>query len=218
MKKNMSTRMCTDMRLPRILGGAALALALALAGCSSGSKAPANTAFDFGPLGAPLSAPAAQAPMAAIVVMDATGSPAFENERMVYRLNYNDPLQARTYAYARWAANPLLLVTQRVKSRLAQAGIKVLSATDSNTNVPILRLEIDDFSHAFASTTQSEGVVVLRASVFNSHALLDQKTFSRATAAPSADAPGGARALAASTDGAAADITAWLAGIDTRKR
>ncbi|MET0983325.1 MAG: ABC-type transport auxiliary lipoprotein family protein, partial [Telluria sp.] len=186
----------------------------------SGSKAPTNTQFDFGPL-SPLGAPAPQAersPIPAIVVMDATGSPAFENERMVYRLNYDDPLQARTYAYARWAANPLLLVTQRLKSRLAQAGIKVLSATDSNTNVPVLRLEIDDFSHTFASAARSEGVVVLRASVFNSHTLLDQKTFSRTTPAPSADAPGGARALAASTDGAAADITAWLAGIDTRKR
>jgi cholesterol transport system auxiliary component len=206
------------MTLPRILGAAALVLTIA--GCASGSKAPANTAFDFGPL-APLGAPApqaTQAPLPAIVVMDATGSPAFENERMVYRLNYADPLQARTYANSRWAANPLLLVTQRVKSRLAQAGVKVLSATDSNTNVPVLRLEIDDFSHTFASTTQSEGVVVLRASVFNGHALLDQKTFSRATAAPSADAAGGARALAASTDGAAADIGAWLAGIDTRKR
>ena len=214
-------RINLTMTMPRILGAAALVLSIA--GCSSASKAPANTAFDFGPLG-PLGAPATQAAQAprpalpAIVVMDATGSPAFENERMVYRLNYDDPLQARTYAYARWAANPLLLVTQRVKSRLAQAGIKVLSASDSNTNVPILRIEVDDFSHSFASVAQSEGVVVLRASVFNSHTLLDQKTFSRATSAPSADAPGGARALAASTDAATADITAWLAGIDTRKR
>lgn len=201
--------------LPRILGAAALVLTVA--GCASGSKAPANTQFDFGPLGPPL-AQTAQAPLAAVVVMDATGSPAFENERMVYRLNYADPLQARTYAQARWAANPLMLVTQRIKSRLAQAGIKVLSATDSSMNVPVLRLEVDDFSHAFASTTQSEGVVMLRASLFSGHALLDQKTFSRSTPAPSADAPGGVRALAASTDGAAADITAWLAGIDTRKR
>jgi cholesterol transport system auxiliary component len=208
-------RLILNTTLPRILGAAAFVMTIA--GCASGSKAPANTAFDFGPLGAPVTT-TAQAPLAAIVVMDATGSPTFENERMLYRLNYADPLQARTYAYARWAANPLMLVTQRLKSRLAQAGIKVLSATDSNTNVPILRLEVDDFSHIFASTAQSEGVVVLRASLFHRHALLDQKTFSRATPAPSADAPGGARALAASTDGAAADITAWLAGIDTRKQ
>src|SRR5690606_19899013 len=130
------------------------------------------------------------------------------NERMVYRLNYDDPLQARTYANSRWSANPLLLVTQRIKSRLAQAGVKVLSATDSATDVPSLRIEIDDFSHAFSSTTASEGQVVLRASLFDGHALSGQKTFMRVTPAPSADAAGGARALAGSTDAVAADIIA----------
>ena len=203
---------------PRLCA-AALFVTIALAGCASSSKSPVNNAqFDFGPLGAP-TAPAtqpAQAPLAAIVVMDATGSPALENERMLYRLNYADPLQARTYANSRWSANPLILVTQRIKARLAQSGVKVLSATDTTNNVPILRIEVDDFSHAFASAGQSEGQVVLRASVFRKHALLDQKTISRATPAPSADAAGGVRALATSVDAAAADIGAWLAGIDTR--
>jgi len=202
---------------PRLSGAAALLAALALAGCASSSKPANNAQFDFGPLGAPVTQ-AAQAPLAAIVVMDATGSPALENERMLYRLNYADPLQARTYANSRWSANPLILVTQRIKARLAQAGVKVLSATDTTNNVPVLRIEVDDFTHAFASASQSEGQVVLRASVFRGHALLDQKTISRATPAPSADAAGGVRALAASTDAASADIAAWLAGIDTRAK
>ena len=203
---------------PRILGAATLAMTLALAGCASSSKSKANNdQFDFGPLGAPV-AQMPQAPIAAVVVMDVTGSPALENERMLYRLNYADPLQARTYANSRWSANPLILVTQRIKARLAQAGVKVLSATDTMNNVPILRIELDDFTHAFASTAQSEGQVVLRASVFRGHTLLDQKTISRAAPAPSADAAGGVRALAASTDAAAADIAAWLAGIDTRAK
>ena len=203
---------------PRILGAATLAMTLALAGCASSSKSRANNdQFDFGPLGAPV-AQMPQAPIAAVVVMDVTGSPALENERMLYRLNYADPLQARTYANSRWSANPLILVTQRIKARLAQAGVKVLSATDTMNNVPILRIELDDFTHAFASTAQSEGQVVLRASVFRGHTLLDQKTISRAAPAPSADAAGGVRALAASTDAAAADIAAWLAGIDTRAK
>jgi cholesterol transport system auxiliary component len=202
--------------LHRFLGAAVLALVVS--GCASDSKKTGgNTQFDFGPLGAP-TAPAAQAPLAAIIVMDATGSPTFENERMVYRLNYNDPLQARTYANSRWSANPLILVTQRLKSRLAQAGIKVLSATDSSANIPELRIEIDDFSHAFASATDSVGAVTLRASLFKSHALLDQKTFARATTAPSADAAGGARALTGSTDAVAADIIAWLASASNRSR
>ena len=211
-------RTIQTMISPRILGAAALATTLALAGCASSSKSKAsNDQFDFGPLGAPV-AQMPQAPLAAVVVMDATGSPALENERMLYRLNYADPLQARTYANSRWSANPLILVTQRIKARLAQSGVKVLSATDTMNNVPILRIEIDDFTHAFASAAQSEGQVVLRASVFRGHTLLDQKTISRASPAPSADAAGGVRALAASTDAAAADIAAWLAGIDTRAK
>jgi cholesterol transport system auxiliary component len=209
-------RIILNKHLPRLLGAAALGLALTVSGCASNKTKSANTQFDFGPLGAP-AAPLAQAPLSAVVVMDATGSPTFENERMVYRLNYDDPLQARTYANSRWSANPLLLVTQRIKSRLAQAGIKVLSATDSATDVPSLRIEIDDFSHAFSSTTASEGQLVLRASLFDGHALSGQKTFTRTTPAPSADAAGGARALAGSTDAVAADIIAWLAS-DRRKR
>ena len=136
--------------LHRFLGAAVLALVPPAAAPRTAKKTGGNTQFDFGPLGAP-AAPARTAPLAAIIVMDATGSPTFENERMVYRLNYNDPLQARTYANSRWSANPLLLVTQRLKSRLAQAGIKVLSATDSSANIPELRIEIDYLSHAFAS-------------------------------------------------------------------
>ena len=208
-------RIILNTNLPRLLGAAVLALLVA--GCASNRNTGGNTQFDFGPLGAP-AAQVARAPLPAIIVMDATGSPTFENERMVYRLNYNDPLQARTYANSRWSANPLILVTQRLKSRLAQAGIKVLSATDSSANIPELRIEVDDFSHAFANTTDSVGALTLRASLFKSHALLDQKTFARATPAPSADAAGGARALTGSTDAVAADIIAWLASASNRSR
>lgn len=195
----------------------ALALTLALAGCAS-NKAQESTTFDFGPAAMSQQAAGAPAAMAAIVVMDATGPEALENERMYYRLNYADALQARTYAHSRWASNPLQMLTQRVKTRLAQSGMKVLSATDASTGVPLLRVEVDDFVHAFTGVAQSEGQVTLRASLFSDHRLLDQRTFTRTTPAPSADAPGGARALAASTDAIAADILAWMATVDTRKR
>jgi cholesterol transport system auxiliary component len=87
----------------------------------------------------------------------------------------------------------------------------VLDPTDAAANVPILRVQVDDFTHAFASASQSTGVVVVRASVFRGHALVDQQTFTRSTPAPSADASGGARALADSLDGIADDIAGWLA-------
>ena len=201
---------------------ALLMAALVLAGCAS-NKVQENTNYDFGPAVVTAAAPLqqqAQAPatMPALVVMDATGPAALENERMYYRLNYADALQARTYANSRWASNPLQMLTQRVKTRLAQSGMKVLSATDASTGVPLLRIEVDDFVHAFTGVTQSEGQVTLRASLFSDHRLLDQRTFTRSTPAGSADAAGGARALAASTDAVASDILAWLATVDTRKR
>jgi cholesterol transport system auxiliary component len=188
-----------------------------LAGCAS-NKAQESTTYDFGPAAPNSQQAAAPAAMPALVVMDATGPAALENERMYYRLNYADALQARTYANSRWASNPLQMLTQRVKARLAQSGMKVLSATDASTGVPLLRIEVDDFVHGFTGVSQSEGQITLRASLFSDHRLLDQRSFTRITPAPSADAPGGARALATSTDAVAADILAWLATVDTRKR
>jgi cholesterol transport system auxiliary component len=199
---------------------AALAAAL-LAGCAGGKSGQPNTQFDFGSPGVrAAAAPAAHdpaPPLPALVVTDATGPAALDSERMYYRLNYADALQARSYANSRWTSNPLQMVTQRFKSRLAQAGVKVLSVTDAAAGVPILRIEVDDFVHAFDSASQSDGQLVLRASLFQGHALVDQKSFSRSTPAGSADAAGGARALAASTDAVAADIIAWLARIDPNR-
>lgn len=194
---------------------AAIAAAI-LAGCAS-SKSPQNAMFDLGPA-APGAAAAGQPPLPALVVTDATGPAALDSERMFYRLNYADALQARTYANSRWSTNPLSMLTQRLKVRIAQSGSKVLSPTDASTGIPILRVEVDDFIHAFSSASQSEGQVVLRASLFHGHKLVDQKTFTRTTGARSADAAGGARALADSTDAVAGDIVAWLAALNLNKQ
>ncbi|RYE98299.1 MAG: ABC transporter, partial [Oxalobacteraceae bacterium] len=138
--------------------------------------------------------------------------------RMFYRLSYADALQARTYANSRWTANPLQMMTQRLKTRMGQAGAKVLSESDASLGVPILRVDVDDFVHDFSSATQSQGVVAVRASLFQGHTLVDQKSFVRTTPAATLDAAGGARALAASTDAIAADITGWLGTLNLQRR
>jgi cholesterol transport system auxiliary component len=197
---------------------ACAAAALLLAGCAS-QKGEPTTTFDFGPaMPAQAAAASATGALGAIVITDVTGSSALENERMFYRLSYADPLQARSYANSRWAANPLQMTTQRLKTRIAQAGAKVLSETDASNGVPILRVDVDEFVHNFRSAAQSEGQVALRASVFRGHVLVDQRSFARTTPAGSADAAGGARALAASTDAVAADIVAWLGTLDLPRR
>jgi cholesterol transport system auxiliary component len=190
------------------------AAGLLLSGCAS-QKGEPTTQFDFGPAMPPVTA---AAPIGAIVITDATGSSALENERMFYRLSYADALQARSYANSRWTANPLQMMTQRLKTRIAQSGAKVLSETDASNGIPILRIDVDEFVHDFRSAAQSEGQVALRASVFKGHVLVDQRSFTRTTAAGSADAAGGARALAASTDAIAADIVAWLGTMNLNRR
>ena len=208
-------RTTVNMSAPRLL--ATLAFAVILGGCASSKSSTPSTVFDFGPALPATQAASAPPTIPAIVVMDATGAAILDNERMYYRLNYADALQARTYANSRWSGNPLALVTQRVKTRLAQSGMKVLSATDASTGVPILRIEVDELMHSFSGAAQSEGQLALRASVFNEHRLVDQRSFSRTTPAASADAAGGARALAQSLDATSADILAWLATLDMSK-
>jgi cholesterol transport system auxiliary component len=195
------------------------AAALLVSGCATQKSEP-TTQFDFGPAMPPVSAAQTQAasPIGAIVVTDVTGSSALDNERMFYRLSYADALQARTYANSRWTANPLQMMTQRLKTRIGQSGAKVLSETDASSGIAILRIDVDEFIHNFSGVAQSEGQVALRASVFQGHALVDQRSFARTTTAGSADAAGGARALAASTDAIAADIVAWLGTLNLNRR
>jgi cholesterol transport system auxiliary component len=194
----------------------ALALSLSLSGCASNKGQP-TTQFDFGPA-TPGTPAAASGALGAVVITDVTGSSALDNERMFYRLSYADALQARTYANSRWTASPLQMMTQRLKTRIGQAGAKVLAETDASTGIPILRIDVDDFVHDFSGASQSQGVVAVRASVFRGHTLVDQKSFVHSTPAATADAAGGARALAASTDAIAADLVAWLATLNLQPR
>lgn len=212
--RNPVTLLPTQLLKRVLIGGAC---ALAFAGCAS-QKGQPTTQFDFGPATAQANLqanPQANPALGAIVVTDITGSSALDSERMFYRLSYADQMQARTYAHSRWTANPLQLMTQRVKMRIGQAGAKVLSETDASLGIPLLRIDVDEFVHDFASANQSSGRLAVRASVFRGHTLVDQRTFVRSTPASSADAAGGARALAASTDAVAADIVGWLGTLDT---
>lgn len=191
-------------RAPALL----LALAAAaLAGCASKSPAPAN--YDFGPL--PAATTTAAAVPAALVIADVSGPAALDSERMHYRLLYADAQQTRPYAYNHWSGTPLQLLTQRLKARVAQAGVKVLAPSDAAAGAMLLRIEVEEFAQTFSSASQSQGSIRLRASAFRNHQLLDQRTFARSSPAASADAGGGARALAEASDALSADLLAWLA-------
>lgn len=198
--------------------------ALLLGGCAS---APPTTArYDFGPLPAATATaavattasptPAASNPIGTLMVADLTGPASLDSEHMQYRLLYADARQTRPYAHNQWAATPFQLLGQRLRTSFAQSGVKVLATTDAITNPTVLRMEVNEFAQNFDSATSSYGVINVRASLFRQHRLIDQRTFQRSVAAPTADAAGGAQALAAASDALAADLLVWLNGVTAR--
>ncbi len=198
---------------PSLAAFSVVACAL-LAGCAS--KSPAPTLYDFGPV-PPATTSGVAPPLPALVIADATGPSWLDSQSMYYRLLYADAQQSRPYAFNHWNATPLQLLSARLKSRIAQSGVKVLSATDAAASTTLVRIEVEDFSQNFESESHSSGQITLRASVFREHRLLDQKTFAHNTAAASADALGGARALAASSDAIASDLIGWLGSLPAQK-
>ena len=103
-------------------------------------------------------------------------------------------------------------------SPAATAGQRLPRARSNGAlDVPVLRIEVDDFSQQFNAPGQSVGQVALRASVFRGRTLLGQKTIVKQAPAPTPDAEGGTRALAAACDGAIADLMQWLSSLPLKR-
>lgn len=190
-----------------------LCAALLLAGCNvqSGRLSPA-TLYDLGPLpapGTPATAPA-QRPIT-VSVADITPAAWLDSPLMFYRLLYADAQQPRAYAQQRWIMQPADLFGQRLKARIVQAGGVAVSAVDGASNLALLKIEADDFTHVFESPEKSYGSIALRATLYHGRTLVAQKNFAVRVPAPSNDAAGAARALAVASDTAITDMLAWLA-------
>jgi cholesterol transport system auxiliary component len=217
--KRIFGRFRSPSRLSLPMRGLMLCGALLLAGCSvpSGRVALSNF-YDLGPLpGSPAAVPGAGAapaaqPAIAVTVADVTPAAWLDSQLMFYRLLYANPQQARAYAQQRWVMQPTALFTQRLKARIVQAGGVAASAVDGPTNLSLLKIEADDFSHEFESPDKSYGSIALRASLYHGRTLIAQKSFAARAPANSNDAAGGARALAAASDTAISDMLTWLAG------
>lgn len=181
------------------------ATTMLLIGCAL-QRPESATLYDLGP-----AHPIAAAPsLPAMSVADVAAPSWLDRPLMFYRLNYQNDQQPHAYARSRWVMPPAQMITQRVKMRLAQAGGTVLPASDGALNMPLLRIEADEFMQVFDAPGHSVGRVSLRASLFKGRLLIAQKSFSSQVPAANADAGGGARALAAASDAAIADMMQWL--------
>ena len=77
-----------------------------------------------------------------------------------------------------------------------------------------LRVSLEEFSHYFETPTASLGLVRLRATLVQStpagERVLAQRVFAARRAAPSADAAGGVKALAAASEAAIGELVGWV--------
>ncbi|KRB87918.1 hypothetical protein ASE07_19090 [Noviherbaspirillum sp. Root189] len=203
---------------------APFALAALLSACSTVIRPDSATLYDLGPLRTSTSTSASTGaatgpalPALPPISVAEIGVPNWlDRPTIFYRLEYVNGQQPRPYTQARWTMPPAQLLEQHLKVRIAQAGGAVLSPSDGANYVPVLRIEVDTFIQSFTSPEQSTGKVGMRASVFKGRSLLAQRSFNREAPAPSADADGGVRALAAASDAMIVDTMMWLGTLDLK--
>lgn len=190
---------------------------LTLAGCALPNQAVRPALYDFGP-GSLMAAPAqAEARLPALALDLVEASPALDSTAVLYRLAYADNQQLRPYALARWSMTPAQLLRQRLRQHLSQrrALLNPGDIGDADTPSPaLLRIELEEFCQLFEAPNQSVGLLRLRASLMQpgpkGEKWLAQRSLTVQRSAPSADAPGGVRALTAATDAALLQLDQWL--------
>lgn len=211
----MMTALSTSLSRRRAV--AALAAGTLLAGLLSGCAGTPPADMDLYDLGPLKPDTVSASPLPAISVADIRAPAWMDSQMMFYRLNYANDLQPRPYSASKWTMPPAQLFEQRLKASLARAGGVVVSASDGALNLPVLHLEADDFSQTFASAGNSTVHVAIRASLFDGRVLRAQKNFVKQMPAASADAKGGAAALAAASDAIISEVGAWLAALPPKK-
>ncbi len=198
----------------------AAVFSLALGGCALPEKPVRPVMYDFGP-GLLATPPTNRmAPLAPLALADIEAGGPLDSTAVLYRLGYADAQQLRPYAQARWSMPPPQLLRQRLRETLGQRRTllspeEAAALSRGNGALPrTLRIELEEFSQLFESASQSIGLLRLRATLVEStpggERILAQRSVIAQRPAPSADAPGGVRALTAAADAAVGEIADWL--------
>ncbi|WP_284336067.1 ABC-type transport auxiliary lipoprotein family protein [Comamonas sp. NoAH] len=206
--------------------GCALAVVW-LAGCSAlPSRPAASVRYDLGLADVNPPAATASAPMVAPVPLVMAPVQALNMPEgmtaMLYRLNYADGQQLRAYQNARWSQPPAQMLEQRLRMRLGlerpllSERDEISFRTPDNRMLAVLKIELNEFSHVFESVSSSYALVHVRASLIARDAqsggnmLQGQRILTAQVPATSADAAGGAQAMAAAVDEVAGQLSRWL--------
>ncbi|MGB7481173.1 MAG: ABC-type transport auxiliary lipoprotein family protein, partial [Burkholderiaceae bacterium] len=139
-------------------------VALLLAACASTPPPIINAVYDLGPLPTRAADASPAVPALPPLALAAVTAPAaLGGSEMIYRLAYANDQQLHPYAGSRWSMTPPELFGQRLRARLAAAGGIAANAADTSRDLPLLRVELDDFGQDFSAPATSTARVVARA-------------------------------------------------------
>lgn len=181
-----------------------LLAALLLAGCGVGSKSTSNVAyFD---LGAVQAAPNNRI-VASLRIIDVFAVSWLDSSAMQYRLIYSANQRRQNYAESRWVAPPAELVGHALRKRMLSGAAGGACR---------LRVDLDEFAQVFDSAKDSRAVLEARVQLVapTGGEILARHSFSLSRPSASADASGGATALAGAVEALSTELHDWLGGLD----
>lgn len=171
-----------------------------LAACVGINKTKQNIAvYDFG-----LSIPSEsnQQISSKIILEEPVSTTSLNNNKIRYRLNYQNPSRIFFYAESRWAATPSELFSNML-SRMLNAAKNPMTCT--------LKLKIEAFDQVFQTPSASEGFVQL--SVFliekKSQKVISSQLITESVSANSPNAQGGTVALKLASESALKKVINW---------
>ncbi len=176
---------------------------LLLAGCG-GAKSISNVAYYD--LGAVQPAPNNRI-VASLRSIDVFAVSWLDSPAMQYRLLHTANQRRQNYAESRWVAPPTELVGHALRKRMlsGEAG-----------GACRLRIDLDEFAQVFDSAKDSRAVLEARAQIVapTGGEILARRSFSLSRPAASADAGGGAAAMAGAVEAFSTELHDWLGGLD----
>ena len=86
----------------------------------------------------------------------------------------------------------------------------MVGTADGVAELPVLKIDLDEFSQIFTSTMQSNAQIAFRVSVIKKNKLIAQRFFTSSSVADSADARGGAKAMQIAADDSITSVLIWL--------
>jgi cholesterol transport system auxiliary component len=186
-----------------------LAALLCLGGCVASHPVPKQ--FDLGEFTGqerPAGALAAN-----LIIPDVTQPSWIRTRDIFYRLDYEASDRPQRYVLNQWVAPPGEMVTLRLRQVVQSANRGFTVSAPNGVAGDVLQTNIDEFTQSFSTPKDSHCIVRLRATLWRTDGLIGaQRVFELQMPAPTPDASGAARCLAAVVDRESDEIVEWLAG------